>query len=510
MIMKSLHYTHEQLVNIALFSSEDIEQTNQRRRGHNRLGFGYQLTFVRLLNRFPTQKPFEVLEDILSFVSVQLNIPSYKIDNYAQRQPTISSHREIIMKYLGLKRLGNDELSKVKLFIFEYACRTEQSIALTAMIEMFLKEQGILKPADDSLQRIIIKQRQEAKRYINEKIWRSLSDTMMHKLDMLITTEEKQKSDFYFLKKPPGRPSPASIIKLTNKIEQIKATGILELDLSWLNNNFQRSLTHYAKRCDANRLRELEPKRRYAVLTCFSAQFYRDTVDHLVDMFNKLINKVYNHARVDVDNHNKSQRKKIQESLKTFKSLTELIFDPKVKDKSLRQTLFKEIGRELLFTQKEAVEVWLNGKHSHTFNLVRDRFSYIRQFSPSLLKHIQFKFENDEKTSLDKAITILREMNADNKRKLPDDPPTSFIPKKIRPLVVVDGKIDKGAWECALLTAVRDEIKSGNISIERSKRFGRLDDFFISKNKWQEKRRQFFECSGLPENPNDVKNYLTE
>lgn len=508
--MESQRYTHEQLVNIAQFNSKDLEQTKQRRRRHNRLGFGYQLSFVRLLNRFPIQKPFEVLEDILTFASVQLNIPSNKIDEYTQRQPTISSHREIIKNYLGLKRLGNDELPKVKQFIFEYACRTEQSSALLAMVELFLKEQCILRPADDTLQRLIINQRQEAKTFIHEKIWGTLPDTLMHRLDMMIATEDRQKSDFYFLKNPPGRPSPASIIKLTNKIELIEATGILEVDLSWLNNNFQRSLTRYAKRCDANRLRELESKHRYAVLICFLAQLYRDTVDHLVDMFDKLINKIYNHAQVDVDNHNKSQRKKIRESLKTFKSFTELIFDQKITDASLRQTLFEEIGEELLLTQKEAVEVWLNGKHSHIFNLVRDRFSYIRQFSPSLLKHVQLRFENDEMTSLDMAITILREMNADNKRKLPDDPPIGFIPKKIRPLVVIDGKVDKGAWECALLTAVRDEIRSGNISIERSKRFGRLDDFFISESKWLGRRTKFFERSGLPENSKDVKSYLTE
>ncbi|OEU73255.1 MAG: hypothetical protein BA869_04515, partial [Desulfuromonadales bacterium C00003107] len=295
-----------------------------------------------------------------------------------------------------------------------------------------------------------------------------------------------------------------------NKLEKISDTGVLELDLFWLNNNFQRSLARYAKRSDANRLRKLEPNHRYAVIVCFLCQLYRDTMDHLVDMFDKLINKIYNHAQVDLDNHNRSQRKKIRESLRIFKALAELILDDSVQDATLRQTLFEEISKDMLLIQMDAVKTWLNGKHSHVFKLVKKRFSYIRQFSPSLLKHIQLQFENGEDSPLCEALEVLREMNNGNKRKLPDDVPVDFIPKKIRVLIeTADGKVDKAAWECALLTAIRDEIKSGNISIGMSKRFCRLDDFFISESRWQKMRENFFMRAGLPDNPDDARSYLT-
>ncbi len=120
----------------------------------------------------------------------------------------------------------------------------------------------------------------------------------------------KNKSDLQFLKQPPGRPSPSAMLKLTEKIEKIQPTGILEVDISWLNNNFQRSLTHHAKRYTVTKLRRLQSDHRYAVLVCFLWQLFRDTIDFMVDMYDKLINKVYNHAQIDVDNHNKTQNKK--------------------------------------------------------------------------------------------------------------------------------------------------------------------------------------------------------
>jgi TnpA family transposase len=121
--MKSRFYTHEQLVNVARLQPEDIEQIRRRRRPHNRLGFGYQLCFVRLTNRFPAQKPFEIYEDILSFASVQLDIPASVIDTYASRQPTISEHQDHIREYLGLRRFDENEIPEISKFVFDEACR---------------------------------------------------------------------------------------------------------------------------------------------------------------------------------------------------------------------------------------------------------------------------------------------------------------------------------------------------------------------------------------------------
>ena len=55
-------------------TKKDLKRINQCRRQHNKLGFGYQLSFVKLLNRFPVQQPFEATKDILNYVSVQIGI----------------------------------------------------------------------------------------------------------------------------------------------------------------------------------------------------------------------------------------------------------------------------------------------------------------------------------------------------------------------------------------------------------------------------------------------------
>ena len=123
---------------------------------------------------------------------------------------------------------------------------------------------------------------------------------------------------------------------------------------------------------------------------------------------------------------------------------------------------------------------------------------------------MEFEHSHGTDTPLNRATELLREMNATNKRKLPEDAPTEFVSKTIRPLVVSDGVIDKHAWECALIRKIRDEIKSGNISVKNSKRFGAFDRFFISDTKWASLREEFFAQSGLPQKGCDAATYLSE
>ena len=39
-------------------------------------GFAYQIAFVRLAHRFPLQQPLEIVDELLTYVGVQLDIPA--------------------------------------------------------------------------------------------------------------------------------------------------------------------------------------------------------------------------------------------------------------------------------------------------------------------------------------------------------------------------------------------------------------------------------------------------
>ena len=509
--MKLLNLPLEQFAKQGQITASDLEQIQECRRDHNKLGFAYQLAFVRIFNRFPLQQPFEILAEVLSFISIQMNLPAHLISAYTPRQPTLSEHQETIRKYLCLRRPDKEEMILLGNFMFNEACRLEQINALLVKADQFLRENKILKPSEVALKRLIGTQRRLAQEFIFEKLAGLLPSHLVTKLNSLLVTEEKTVSSLQLIKNPPGKPSPGALIKLVDKIEQIKEMGVMDIDLAWLSNNFQRFLSRYVKRCNVKRIRELEAPHRYSALVCFLVQIFGDTIDALIDMYDKLMTRVCNHAQNDIDDYQKSQRKNILQALAAFKSLGNIILDEAIKDSAIRKAFFSKIKKADLIDKMGEINTWLTGKHSHVFNLIKNHFSYIRQFSPFFLKHIQLQPDTgNPNPDLLEGVALLKEMNFQNKRKLPDDAPLGFIPKGLLQRVIENGEVDKSAWECSLLIAVRDEIKSGNLSVHMSKRFGRFDDFFISEQKWDEQREAFFSRAKLPVDPEAVPKYLKE
>ena len=65
-------FSRDQLKRAASLTEEDFVQLGKCRRPHNRIGFAYQVGFVRLFDRFPQQQPFELFEELVCFSAAQL------------------------------------------------------------------------------------------------------------------------------------------------------------------------------------------------------------------------------------------------------------------------------------------------------------------------------------------------------------------------------------------------------------------------------------------------------
>ena len=138
---------------------------------------------------------------------------------------------------------------------------------------------------------------------------------------------------------------------LADKLAAIEATGVLGVDLSWLNANYQRALFHYVRKCSADRLREVAQPRRLASLVCFLRQSYRDAVDQAVDMFDKFLTRTHTRAEHELGDQMRSQRQTIKAALAALRSLGAIILDDSVANAALRPRLFAAVPRDTLEAQ---------------------------------------------------------------------------------------------------------------------------------------------------------------
>lgn len=109
-----------------------------------------------------------------------------------------------------------------------------------------------------------------------------------------------------------------------------------------------------------------------------------------------------------------------------------------------------------------------------------------------------------------RALEVLKALAPTRKRTLPENTPLECIPKRYLPFVEQETQVNRKAYECAVITVLRDEIRRGNIWVKDSKRYTRLDDFFIANTEWDTLREAFFRKAGLPLQKDEVKPYLTK
>jgi hypothetical protein len=63
----------------------------------------------------------------VTYVGLQLDIPSSAITAYQEQRRTIVNHQQDLRDYLGVRRFGEAELGSLEAYLFDEACRLEQT-----------------------------------------------------------------------------------------------------------------------------------------------------------------------------------------------------------------------------------------------------------------------------------------------------------------------------------------------------------------------------------------------
>ena len=506
----------------ARLTDEDRMHVARQRHDHTRLGFAYQLAFVRLTGRLPGRQPLEVQDELLRYVALQLGLDDGRAEDlltrYASHRRTLAFHADAVRHHLGVRPFKLDERRALRERLRDEAAHLERPAGLVARAEEYLRSQDVLLPAVSTLRRLVGEVRAVVAGEVEERIGAALSSVVRVALDGLLVTDPSvtdplvtggsespnptARSPLHALKEPPSMASPRALVAETDKLGVIRETGALRVDLSWLRPSLRKALAHRVRASTAHRLRELKAPRRYAALVCFLHEAHADTVDHVVDLHAKLVTQTYRRAERRTDDEARRHRRALLGGLRTLREIGRLVLDDDVADADLRRAVLDRVPEDDLRRQIEEADEWLSGRRGDVFADVARRLPYLRRFSPSLLGTLDFEVDpaggSPRAEALVASVDVLRTMNEAGKRRVPGDAPTSFLPKSRRRLVERGGEIDRGAYEAAVLTALRDEVRRGNVAVRGSKRFGHLSDLFMPADVWDAERAAFFDRAGLP------------
>ena len=490
----------------------DYDRLARCRREHTRFGLAYQIVFYRLTGRLPQQRPFEVAPEVVGYVADQLRTTgedgAARVGRYAAGDRTVFQHQVELRGHLGVRAFGAGERRALREHLREVAAHLDRPSGLVAHAEAHLRDSGVLLPAASTLRRLAGEVLAEVAAETERRVEAALSDDVRLALDELLVVDGAGaalgtvRSTLQALKDPPGVASPRALVAETDKLNVIRQTGALGADLSWLRASRRKALAHRVRASTAYRLRELKAPRRYAALVCFLHEAHADTVDHVVDLHAKLVTQTYRRAERRTDDEARRHRRTLLAGLRSLREIGRLVLDAAVSDDDLRRAVLGAVPADELRRQVEEAGEWLSGRRGDVFADVARRHPYLRRFSPSLIGALDFEVDpaggSARAEALVASVDVLRAMNEGGKRRVPDDAPTSFLTTSQRRLVEQDGGIDRAAYEAAVLTALRDEVRRGNVAVGGSKRFGRLSDLFMPQGAWDAERAGFFERAGLP------------
>jgi hypothetical protein len=215
--------TQDELIRHYTFSDSDLALIRKRRGDSNRLGFALQLAYMRYpgIVLSTNEPPFPPL---LRLVARQLNIAAKLWDDYGRREQTRREHLVELQTVFGFQPFTMRHYRPAVYGLDELASQTDKAIVLAATLIENLRNQLILLPSINVIERICA----EAVTRGNRRIYRTLTEPLLpvHReaLDGLLNLHPNGKITVLgWLRQSPAAPNPKSMLEHIERLKRIEA-----------------------------------------------------------------------------------------------------------------------------------------------------------------------------------------------------------------------------------------------------------------------------------------------
>lgn len=276
----------------------------------------------------------------------------------------------------------------------------------------------------------------------------------------MIAAPGDQRSLFYLLKEHPPSATISTIQSYLERYRSLDDTGIDAIEARIVDPAFMDYLYKLARRYNAKDIKRFKENKRYSLMLCFLLETRKVLLDHLVKMHDQYILDMLRKGKQVHEKKHREFRKRQKKAIDTVLDATHLILDwPD--DRSLNKVdLWQRIDeKKLLFKRLE---------ERGYGDLLLACYPSLRKYFPEFL-HLPFQAKPGTEPLLN-SIQLIRQLDAGELKKLPDDVPTYFIPKELRRcLKGKNGKIQRNVWELGVAMAMKEALRSGDLFVPKSK-----------------------------------------
>ena len=243
-------------------------------------------------------------------------------------------------------------------------------------------------------------------------------------------------------------------------------------------------LADEATRIATQHLAGVTPLRRDAILAAGVIALETDLVDAALAMFEKLMAQYGRAAERRVDERAARSMREIQGDLRLFAVSGRALVDAHVRKQDLGVALQTAVGWRHFEAAVVRAEVVSAPDHIDPTAELVTRHRSVRLFGPALLQHLVFDGSAAMRDLL-AALDVIRATYAASRRKLPPSPPVRFVPRRWRAQVIVDGLVDRPAYELCAFSELRERLRAGDVWVVGSGRYRAFGDYLLPEPSFQ-------------------------
>jgi len=488
-------------------SPEEMAVIAQRRRPSNRLGFAVQLCYLRFPGR-PLHANEQVAEPILAYIAAQLDLDPAVMRDYArERDTTRREHLGEIQLTFGFRPFDAPAYRALAAWLLPTALGTDSGVALVMALVEEMRDRKIVAPALYLIERLAWETRRRAQRQVSQRLTVGLTPADRTRLDALLAVApERRQTPLAWLRQPPGKPSPPTILALIERLTSIRALGLDHTLARRVHQNRLLQLAREGGRYSPAFLARFEPTRRHATLVAFLIETAATLTDQIIDLHDRLMTGYLHRSEQAHATQFHASGKAINEKVRLYAAVGTALITAREGANDPYQAIQSVLPWEAFVrTVAEAGQLARPANFDYLDHL--DAFyGQVRRYAPLLLDTLEFRGAPPSQPLL-RALRVLKELNAADTRKVPQGAPTAFVKPRWAGHVFTDTGIDRHYYELCALHELRNGLRSGDVWVTGSRQFKAFEDYLLPDDAWQELK----DAGPLPlAIPTDVAVYLVQ
>ncbi|MFJ4292899.1 Tn3 family transposase [Cupriavidus sp. NPDC089707] len=475
--------SQDELIRHYTFNESDLALVRQRRGAANRLGFAVQLCYMRypgIMLAAGEEPP----PPLLAMVAQQLRIAPTHWADYGRRDQTRREHQAELQAVLRMRPFTMTDYRAAVQSLSELAQQTDKGIILATALIDYLRQQSLLLPGMNVLERICAEAITRATRRIYQILTEPLTEYQRRQLDHLLQRRPDGRLTWLaWLRLPPGKASSRQMLQHINRLKMLRAVGLPDGIERLVHQNRLLKLAREGGQMTPHDLAKFEAQRRHATLTAIVVEACATVTDEIVDLHDRILGRLFNLAKKKHREEFHLSGKSINDKIRQYSKIGRALLEAKERGGDPFEAIETVMSWHVFTKSVTEAEQLAQPEAFDFLHLIGDHFSTLRRYVPEFLEVLKLRAAPAAKDVL-AAIDTIRQMNVNDARKVPADAPTSFIKKRWEPLVRAKNGIDRRYYELCALSELRNRLRSGDIWVQGSRQFKDFDEYLLPAEKF--------------------------